>query len=173
MRILPQEVQLFSVRPYLSVRTKVPKEELEDGEKLAQYARVRGAQAGDHIIVQVMDETGEELLSEGDFVVTRMRAAQRQIEDGNTFRNITQIDCKVVRFGEWWDAPGVIEEVEPESPAPPTQYATSSDWKAEHAGFGKWRVVDGSGAVIASGLDKETAQDVALGNLPVPQEEAA
>lgn len=164
MRILPQEVQFSDKRASVSIRTKVPKQEIDEGEHLVHYAKVRGLMAGDHMAVQIMDDTNENLLAEADFVVTRMKKMECRIEDGNTFRTVIQTDCKVVRTTDWWDAQGA-PEVEPQLPDAP---ALLDERRTEHAGHGKYRVVSSLGEVLAEGLDKGEATEIAAGRAPLP-----
>lgn len=52
--------------------------------------------------------------------------------------------------------------------APKEEYASNSNWRAEHKGRGVWAVFDGDREIV-SGLDKDEAHAIARGDKAVPE----
>jgi len=107
--VLPQEMQFLSHRPYLSLRTKVSRKELDDGTAFIRLAQRRGIEPGDHITVQVISDDETRLIHEAEFVVFHKKVERRQVEEGNTVRTATSSKYEISRIGPWWTAPALGE----------------------------------------------------------------
>lgn len=106
LRIAPQEIQRLEHRNHVTVRTKIPKDLIDDkGLPLIPHLRRSGLSAGDMILVQCLTYDGI-LLSQADFVVCEVRETSRVVADGERDMTVKDIYYRVARCSEWWDAPG-------------------------------------------------------------------
>lgn len=165
-RILPQEFHLQSSRDGGHVRTRVPKEYLDDGTILLNGVRLNQLEAGSSIIVQVTTHDYGRLLHECEFRVTRAETITvRDDEERTSQKTIYEIARKTA----WWDAPTpATEAVQPHMAAAPEIYvqdAASVRWN-----FGQkcHEVVIGDKVVFAT-TDKQLAAAIARGDTPIPQ----
>lgn len=142
------------------VRTRVPKDRFEI-DMLVKRFRGSAVRAGDTVTVQLTTYAYDQLLYEGTFrVVERTDRAAVQEMANYEMRQYTDTTIRIEQVGGWW-----ASELAPKEEAAPAGY-----WRAaEHAGRGKYRVVDSEGATLATGLDKDEAEAIARGDVPVTE----
>ena len=112
-KILSHEIQRAEARSHMSIRTTVPREEIDDkGLIILPRLRGSGLSAGDHILVQCMNLDSTELFAEADFVIASVRTEQRQVtgEDDREFTS-KEVTYKLVRRSEWWSPAGIPKPV--------------------------------------------------------------
>lgn len=162
--------EIFVTPDCPTVRIRAPRETVDLDAELPKILHHQGWDVGTIFHVQFVDRERTRLLAMAPFVVVEATETLQTTEP-SPYQTMTKMvtSRKYDRLGPWFEPGGKIEPAT-KAPAPaPERYAEDSDWRAEHAGFGSWRVRDGEGNEVASGLDKETAQSIARGDTPVPE----
>lgn len=125
LKITAQEMHRHDTSNHQIIKTKVPKENIDDrGSIILPHLRRSGLSAGDHLLVQCMSDNGDTLLAEADFVVFSAIATTTRIEgDNQNEMTVQQTNYRLARCSEWWSPPGVGAAQAPRPPgdaAPPT-----------------------------------------------------
>lgn len=128
-KVLPQEFHRLETMNNMVVRTKVPKSEFNDQATiLLDRLRGLGNAAGDHILVQILSESGEELLHEADFVILSAKVTRELVQDDQNERTVTKTVYRLVRKSNWldWPVAGAAQAAPPPSVPPATAKARAA-----------------------------------------------
>ena len=156
-KILPQEFHLLSDNPF--IRTNCPQELVTDKMILSQIHRGNLA-AGDRVMVQCMNHDYSELLFEREYRVTARRENLETLEvDHSNTRQFLKTTFDVAPLGEW---------VHFKSDAEDRFVAGKAVWNLARRGY----VIEVDGEEAGFEADKETAQKIAAGELPLPAPES-
>jgi hypothetical protein len=103
-KIQPQEFHVNRDSP--SIRTKVPREALEDGKLILERVRNANLSCGDHILVQCLNADSTEVLCEAEFVVVSCKTnVVREEKSDYDIRTFEATTYQVIRKGDWWVTP--------------------------------------------------------------------
>ncbi len=166
LQIMPQEFQPMHDNP--CIRTKCPQALITD-EMVARQVKRGNLAAGDTVLVQCMSFDDTDLLAEAEYRVISRKSELKTYEgDGGNTRQVEEATFKVQRWTEW-------REVEHEAVAPiaaPQSMAERYVPGEARAvwNFGKKRhdIMVGD-AQVGFHKDKETANRIAAGELPLPE----
>ncbi len=151
------------------VQTRCPHDEITDDMILMQARRNR-LPAGEPIIVQCMSHDGYELLAQCEYVVTTRRPFLRTVDTGiDQSRTTEEFVYGVVQIKNW-DWFGQPEKAPAPRPLVLAETYVDSDayrqWDPVARTHKVLRRIDNSW--VCEHKDKETAERIAAGELPVP-----
>lgn len=169
--ISPGEFNLLADNPV--IRTKCPYDKITS-DMVLKRVRNGNLSVGDKVLVQCLSHDGSKLLAETDYRVTERRASLKTIElNDRDIRQVEDIFYAVERVSDWRtfgmllaDAPIVRPGAISTYAAPPPLTIT---WNVGKRGYD----IKAGDEVVGFHADKETAQRMASGELPLSGEEAA
>lgn len=103
-QIVSNEFHFQATRNDVSIRTKVPKEFLDDPSIYMRHIRQFKLEAGCRITVQAMSETYDVLYHEAQFLVTSAAESRRNVEDDRGTRLAVTTAYQIERCTDWWSS---------------------------------------------------------------------
>lgn len=164
--ILPQE--MFNELQYSScIRTICPQEFVTD-EMVARQVRRAQLHAGDSVLVQCFDHAKTKLLAEAEWRVISRASKLTQVEKEDfSLHQSEKVSFEVMRWTDWRSVEqseaSVKKPAPAEAPKRPTKRSTR--WNSAKS---QYDIIE-DGRVIGFHSDKETAQRIADGAVPLPE----
>lgn len=169
MKILPGDFTFLTDNGF--IRTKCPPD-LIDNKMIAARCHAVNLAAGDHVIVQCFDHAGEVLLAESEWtVIGKVERKKTTQFDDISSRSFMERNYEVEQRGDWW-VPASLTEPEPVQVIPQRTeaYIPADSHRIWNPGTRTHEVRRrDTDALVCTHTDKETAERIAAGELPLPE----
>lgn len=167
-QISPQEFHLLVDNPV--IRTKCPQDQITDN-MIIKRVKNGNLIAGDIVRVQCMNSDYTDMLAECEYRVTSRKSelVTHEINDRD-IRQVEQITYQVERWSGWREVGLPIPN--PKAIARAARYAgpgAEAKWNVGKKRYDIAVPLESGEIVVASHPDKETANRIAAGELPLPE----